>query len=171
MSKNKTVLINIDNNSKKDLVRDFNKELKWLMNKIYDVSGKSLRIESLKNKVSIAIGEDVEMIIKEAGSEIYKFKEAIRSNNVEHFCKIDYSKFQSKNKDYDNNLLLMLQEQMPKMNVNDQTEMFKRVNGLLNMYLDFIAFENIGKGKYTPEMISEYGFKYISPSDYKNLKV
>lgn len=165
MNKSK-VIVNVDNKSKVDLINKFNHEIRWLMKKIYIVSNKSISVASMRNQLLIGINADSEIGLKYAGPEIYGFKDAIRKKNVDYFCSIDYSRVPRTGKiEYDQSVLTLLQQQMPKCTDFEKEEMFRRVEGMLDMYLEYILFTKAESLK--DDDLKEYGFKRMPVSEYK----
>ena len=169
--KDKQILVTIDDLSRHDLVKIFNKRLRWLMDAIYKVSGRSVKIDSLKNQLFIAVSENFEMAMLHAGPEIHSFQEAIRSNNLEFFCnmKIDVIP-QAITDKYDSSIILMLQKEMPNFKEQKIRKIFTCVNMLLDGYLEFVLFEKFKNKQVTEQNMQDYGFRYITQTEYKKIQ-
>jgi len=162
------VIVNVDDKSKSDLISKYNHELKWLMKKIYAISNNAMSISSLRNQLALGISADPEVGLIYSGPELYGFKDAIRKRDVNYFCMVDYKDTpQAGPIKYDQSVLLLLQEQMPKCTDYEKDQLFKRINDMLNMYLEYTLFVKCEKLK--DDEIKEYGYKRISASDYKKI--
>lgn len=162
------VIVNVDDKSKSDLVNKFNHEIRWLMKKIYIISKKSISIASLRNQLLVGINADPEIGLQYAGPEIYGFKDAIRKRDVNYFCSMNYNETpQAGPVKYDQSVLLLLQEQMPKCTDYEKEELFKRIGNMLDMYLEYILFTKCETLK--DDAIKEYGYRRISASEYKKI--
>ena len=111
------VLKTPDGETELEVCKVFNKVIRKLIKNLYILSKKSLKVDSLKNKMSAAVQEDIFIIIKEAGPEIYKYKQLIQDRVEDFFSQIDFQAKYGHTDGMKNNmdLFILVKEKWPNM--------------------------------------------------------
>ena len=173
-----TILVNDDNHSRREIVNNFNKDIRWILKRFYVITGKSLRVESIMNLLYNAIHEDIEFVIQNVGPELQKYTSLIRGGDVDYFSEhIDINDDEYNNVEgYDNNnLMTLIKEEIPKLKMEEKEEIFRHINTLLDSYMEYVILEMIDPilmWKVTEDMSrpkepEDYGCRFMPIREYK----
>ena len=146
--------------SKKDVLDTFNKALKDLVNKVYILSKKSIKAESLKNQLSIVIRDDPETIIKDAGPAICEHKTQIEKysqdpGNDNFWSEIDFEKKwgHTENMKKYMDLFNLVKTQWPDLSIEEKKSVGKLVQTLLDRYIVYTIFIKVESGTLKAENV------------------
>lgn len=150
-----TSLKSPDGLTREEVCKLFNKAVQQLAKKLFILSKKSIKVESLMNQLSIAIQEDREIIIKEAGPKIYEYRKIIEERDEDFFSKIDFQSQYGQNQEFKSNmdLFFLVKEQWPKMKDTERLSVGDIVQSLLDSYMTFLIFQKIESGKIQPDVV------------------
>jgi hypothetical protein len=144
-----------DGLTRDDVCKLFNKAVQQLAKKLFILSKKSIKVESLMNQLSMAIQEDREIVIKEAGPKIYEHRKIIEEKDEDFFAKIDFQSQYGQIKEFKSNmdLFLLVKEQWPKMKGPERVAIGDIVQSLLDNYMIYLVFQKIESGKIKADAV------------------
>ncbi len=144
-----------DGLTREEVCKQFNKAVQQLAKKLFILSKKSIKVESLMNQLSIAIQEDREIVIKEAGPKIYEHRKIIEDRDEDFFAKIDFQSKFGQNQEFKSNmdLFFLVKEQWPKMKSTERTSVGDIVQSLLDSYMTYLIFQKIESGNIQPDVV------------------
>lgn len=144
-----------DGLTRDDVCKLFNKAVQQLAKKLFILSKKSIKVESLMNQLSMAIQEDREIVIKEAGPKIYEHRKIIEEKDEDFFAKIDFQSQYGQIKEFKSNmdLFLLVKEQWPKMKGLERVAIGDIVQSLLDNYMIYLVFQKIESGKIKADAV------------------
>lgn len=142
-------LLTPDGQTRSQICGTFNKIMTKLVKILIVVSKKSIKAESLKNKLRAAVDEDRELVIKEGGPYIIEHKEYIDSKDCDFFSKIDFVGKYGKTEAMKTNMSLfqLVKDKWPKMTPKEQEVIGGHMQVLLDCAMKFRVFNMIQSGK------------------------
>lgn len=157
--------------TKSDICKQFNMNIKKLTNKAYIMSKRSLDAESVKNKLKILLDDepDSDLIIKEAGPEIYKHRVLIEKKDKNFWDKVDFEKEygHTENMRTYSGLFKIIKSKWKTLEKEETDDIGNLAEELLNAYRTYDVFIKVENGKIDPNLI---GFVSESESKSKSTK-
>lgn len=143
--------------TKEDICKQFNMNIKKLTNKANVMSKRSMDSESLKNQLKILLDDDpsTDAIITGAGPEIYKHRELIKKKDKNFWDKVDFIKEygHTKNMKTYSSLFTIIKTKWPTLDETEMNEIGDIALDLLNLYMTFGVFKKIEDGTLDAKLV------------------
>lgn len=143
--------------TKEDICKKFNMNIKKLTNKAYVMSKRSMNAESLKNQLKILLDDDpsTNAIIVEAGPEIYKHRKLIEAKDKNFWDKVDFQKEygHTKNMKTYAELFNIIKTKWPSLEKDEIDDIGKIAEDILNLYRTYNVFLKIEDGSLKAELV------------------
>lgn len=151
------VYLTPDGETKSDICKNFNNNIKKLTNKAYVMSKRSLDAESLKNKLKILLDDapDTKELLEGAGPEIYKHRKLIESKDKNFWDKVDFEKEygHTENMKANTKLFGIIKTKWSSLNESEMTEIGEIAEELLNLYQTYRVFLKIENNELRADVV------------------
>ena len=143
--------------TKNDICKKYNLDIKKLANKAYVMSKRSVDSESIKNSLKILLDDDphTDMILSIAGPEIYKHRKLIENKDKNFWEKVDLKQEygHTENMKTYGGLFEIIKAKWNTLEQSEMDEIGEIAEDLLNLYKTYNVFGKLESGSINPEII------------------